>query len=229
MGGKAVKIASLMGADPAVTTATDSLGRFSCDTWAASHGCALSDLGAMRAVSAAIHEGDVAVASEYPLPERLPSGLVRAGSGRIGIYIGIRKTEPFALTLRLIPRILRLGIGCRRGVSAGDMEAAVRQVLERARIDIRAVATIATIDVKRNESGLFAFADSLGAAVELHSAGELAAVKGEFEESDFVRKTVGVGNVCERAAALSGKLIIPKTALNGVTVAAAALDWRPEL
>ncbi len=50
---------------------------------------------------------------------------------------------------------------------------------------------------------------------------------GTFSASEFVRETVGVDNVCERAAVLAGgSLIIPKTAAGGVTVAAALLDWR---
>jgi len=42
---------------------------------------------------------------------------------------------------------------------------------------------------------------------------------------------VGVGNVCERAAVLGsggGKLLVGKTAREGVTVAAAAMEWRVE-
>lgn len=226
--GNAAKIAALIGAVPVVTTATDSMGRFSCDSWAAGHNCALSDLDAAKAVSASILEGDVAVSSEYPLPETLPAGLVRAETGKIGIFIGVRKAEPYVLTLRLVPRVLCLGIGCRRGVSAGDMETAVRRVLDGAGIDMRAVAKIATIDIKRDEAGLLAFADSLRVPLRFYSAQELAAAEGTFEESDFVRKTVGVGNVCQRAAALEGRVILPKTALNGVTVAVSTADWRPD-
>ena len=37
---------------------------------------------------------------------------------------------------------------------------------------------------------------------------------------------MGVGNVCERAAMLGGgRLIVPKTAENGVTVAVAEAEW----
>ena len=44
-----------------------------------------------------------------------------------------------------------------------------------------------------------------------------------------MRKTVGTGNVCERSAALSGgKMIVRKTALDGITVAVAVKDWRVE-
>ena len=55
---------------------------------------------------------------------------------------------------------------------------------------------------------------------------ELNAVEGSFTKSAFVQTTVGVDNVCERAAAASGgRIIVPKTAANGVTVAVAELKW----
>ena len=67
-----------------------------------------------------------------------------------------------------------------------------------------------------------------------YEKGELEQVPGQFAESDFVKKTVGIGNVCERAAAAAcleaGKevrLLIPKRAGNGVTVAAACFE--PEI
>lgn len=48
-----------------------------------------------------------------------------------------------------------------------------------------------------------------------------------FAESAFVESVTGVGNICERSALLAAgvqKLLIPKTARNGVTVAAAVMD-----
>ena len=45
-------------------------------------------------------------------------------------------------------------------------------------------------------------------------------MEGEFNESDFVKETVGVGNVCERAVLIQcDKLILKKTAKDGMTVA----------
>ena len=53
-----------------------------------------------------------------------------------------------------------------------------------------------------------------------YSAKELSQVEGSVSPSDFVRATVGVDNVCERAALVGGgKLIFPKLAHGGVTVA----------
>lgn len=223
------EIAEFMGAQAVVTTATDGAGRFSCDAWAASHGCAISSMKTAKDVSAAILTRDIPVSSEYGLPEQLPAGLISSAEGDLGIYIGIRREEPYKSTLRLIPRIVTLGIGCRRSVSADEIMSAVKTVLEEKGIDLRSVCRIASIDVKKDEQGLLETAQRLGAETVFYTADELNAVPGEFEESEFVKKTVGTGNVCERAAALAGgEIIIKKTAITGVTVAASIKDWRTE-
>ena len=227
----AEELAEKLGALAVVTTATDGAGRFSCDAWAVSHGCALSSMDTAKAVSAAVLTGDVPISSEFPLPDRLPAGLIRGEGGALGIHIGIRCDEPFMRTLRLIPRIVTLGIGCRRGIAAEAVRAAVTETLSSAGIDPESVGRIASIDVKRDEAGLAEFASGIGAELVFYSAEELEAVPGDFTESEFVRKTVGVGNVCERAAVLGsgmGTLLVRKTARDGVTVAAAASEWRVE-
>jgi len=51
-------------------------------------------------------------------------------------------------------------------------------------------------------------------------------VPGALARSEFVQRTVGVDNVCERAAlAAGGRLIVSKTAMDGVTVAVAEMEW----
>ena len=219
-------VSKLTGATPVITTATDGARRFSCDKWAAEHGCAITSIDNAKAISAAILTQNVSVSSEYALPEKLPAGLVRSIDGEKGIYIGIYEKEPYALTLRLVPRTVTVGLGCRRGTTEEVISDAVRQVLGEYKIDVRAIARIASIDVKRGEEGLASYALKNNFPAVFYSAEELAAVPGEFTESEFVKRTVGVGNVCERAAAASGgRLIVKKTVLNGVTVAAAAEDW----
>ncbi len=225
----AEKIAELTGALAVVTTATNGAGKFSCDSWAVTHGCVLSSMKTAKDVSAQILREDIPVSSEFALPESLPSGLVRGEDGKLGIFIGIRIKEPFASTLRLVPRIVTVGIGCRRGALKEDIMKAVSSVAENSGIDIRSVKRIASIDVKKNEEGLLSFADAIGAEKVFFTAEELNSVTGDFSESEFVRNTVGTGCVCERAAVLAGgTLILKKTIENSVTVAMAAEDWRVE-
>jgi len=227
--GLARNIAGLIGAEPVITTATDGAGKFSCDAWAVTHDCAISSMAAAKDISAAILTRDVPVSSEYSLPDELPPGLTAASEGDLGIYIGIFKREPYSSTLRLIPRTVILGVGCRKDIPAENVMGAVRSVLDEACIDIRAVGRIASIVNKREEKGLLETAEELGAETVFYTADELNAVPGDFEESEFVKKTVGTGNVCERAAVLAGgELLIKKTAVNGVTVAVSVQERRIE-
>ena len=85
------------------------------------------------------------------------------------------------------------------------------------------------MDIKQNEPGLLLFCENHGLPLTVFSAEQLQAAEGEFTPSDFVRQTVGVDNVCERAAvcaARGGRLILRKCAQNGVTAAVAVRDWR---
>ena len=55
-------------------------------------------------------------------------------------------------------------------------------------------------------------------------------MEGSFTGSDFVKRTIGVDNVCERAALRAcengGTLIVKKEAEDGMTLAIAKRDWR---
>ena len=217
-------LASALGAVPVITTATDTRGRFSVDEWAARNGLTIDDMTAAKAVSAAILEGEVPLLCDYPIASALPQGVVPGERGRVGIYIGWRNVAPFATTLRLIPRVLNLGIGCRRGISEERIEAAVQAVL--GPIPLEAVAKVVSIDLKREEPGLLGFCARRKLPAVFYSAEELNRVPGDFPASERVKAVTGVDNVCQRAAMLDGKnCVIEKTAMDGVTVALAELEW----
>lgn len=127
--------------------------------------------------------------------------------------------------LRLVPKILVLGIGCRRDTKKAAIEAAVCKTLAEHKLDICGVSEIASIDLKKNETGLMETAKELGVPFLTYSSETLAAVQGDFTESGFVRQITGVGNVCERSALYcagkGGRLIVKKQVHTGVTVAVA--------
>ena len=222
----ALRLSGALGAAAAITTATDVNRRFSVDRWAAEAGCAIADMGAAKAVSAAILERDIPFMTDLPVKGELPPGLVRGGEGALGVYIGWDIKTPFNLTLRLVPRCLRLGLGCRRGVDAAGLRTAVETVFEEHRVDPRAVRAAASIDLKRDEQGLADCCALMGWPLSFYSAERLRAVPGQFSASALVERVTGVDNVCERAAMLGAeRLVVEKTALDGVTVAAAAEHW----
>ena len=223
------RIAAAIGAAAVITTATDVNHRFAADEWAAKHGVRIHSMDAAKRFAAAILERDLPVRCDFPVRGSLPGGLVSGDHGACGLLISCAVESPFEQTLRLVPKILHLGLGCRRGVSADGIEAAVSQALCSAHIDPMAIASAASIDVKKDEEGLLEFCRRRAIPVQFYSADELMNAAGVFSPSEFVKRTVGVDNVCERAAMLDAgigaALILRKTCANGVTVAVAQEKW----
>jgi len=222
----ALRLGEALGAVPVVTTATDVNGRFSVDAWAAGQGLFIDSMAQAKAVSAAILDGPVPLASDFPITGALPSGVVPGQEGPVGICVSWRQRRPFARTLLLVPPVVRVGIGCRRGTGPEAIGALADRVLADAGIHPAAVRCVSSIDLKRDEPGLLAFCRERGWPAEFYAAEELERVEGDFAPSDFVRSVTGVDNVCERAAMLGAEaLLVKKTAGHGVTVAAALEHW----
>ena len=220
------KLAESLHATPVITTATDINRKFSVDTWATEHGCAISSMKLAKAVSAAILEGDIPLKSDFPIVGNLPNGVIPGENGNLGIYLTITDKEPFENTLRLTPKLLHLGIGCRRGTEKEAIANAVEQVFRENGLDFRAVKCAASIDLKQDEEGLLSFCKEQNVPIQFYTAQELESVPGEFTPSPFVQKVTGVDNVCERSALVGAdNLIVKKTACHGVTVAVAMENW----
>ena len=222
------RIADLTGGEAVLTAATDVRGCFSPDAWAAENGCAVPVTGQVKAVSAALLDGEeVGLLSDFPVDSPLPRGVAARADTRCGILLSLRFRQAFPHTLWLAPRCLHLGIGCRRGVEAAAVEAQVLAALAACGLPIEGVAGAASIDLKAGEAGLLEFCRKFRLPLALYSAGELASVEGSRAASNFVREVAGVDNVCERAAlAGGGGLLLEKTAGGGVTVAVAKREWR---
>ena len=227
------RVSAQCGAQAVLTTATDVNGTFAVDEWARMHSLAIVERERAKEVSAALLEGrsvgfvcDAGFATRSLFDGELPHGLVdgaEAESCELGIAITLdAAARPFACTLHLVPRVITVGVGCKRGTSADAILQAVDACMEQVRVAPQAVRTLASIDVKKGEEGLRAAAKARGWELRFHSAEELAAVPGDFSSSEFVLQTVGVDNVCERAACACGEeLLLGRVAKDGVTVAIA--------
>ena len=227
----AVRLAEGLGAQAVVTTATDGREVFAVDNWAKAHGCAVLDPQNIKHVSGVLLRGEtVGVRSDFPVDDCLPAHISLDADAESGFVIGFDTgAAPFAHTLHLAPRIVWLGIGCRRGTDAEKIQTAVRDALATAGVPREAVCGAASIDLKKDEQGLLLFCERHELPLTVFSAEKLRQAAGVFTPSDFVERTVGVDNVCERAAVCAadgGRLICRKTARDGVTVALAARDFR---
>lgn len=148
----------------------------------------------------------------------------------LGIAVTIhRGSQPFTSTVTIIPPVLSLGIGCKKGSEAGAVLAAAEQTLITNDFYREAFADLASIDLKKDEEGIKALAQAWKLPFTTYTADELQKVPGEFTPSAFVQNVTGVDNVCERSAvraAGNGRLLQKKHGGNGVTTAVAAREWR---
>ena len=226
------ELASLLGALPVITTATDAGGRFSVDDFARRENLYLENLALAKAVAADILEQrTVGLYSDFELVGQVPPELSIQKREGLGISISVDETyDPFPRTLHLVPRIAALGIGCKKGTSKEQIEELVTRVLAENQLSRHAISRVASVDLKKEEPGLLAFCEAWGLPFQVYTAEELseAECEGGFSESAFVREITGVGNICERSALLAAgrkKLFQRKVAQNGVTAAIALEEY----
>jgi len=157
---------------------------------------------------------DVVVA-EYPSPSW-------RGSRNLQILQQTLQETPlvFVTTATEALKPLVLGIGCRKDVPVDRIEAAVLLALNG--YSLNQVREIATVDLKANEPGLQAFCAAHDIPLRVFSHATLAARAWCGKPSEWVRKNINLDGVCEPCALVAcarGKLIVPKTTLDGVAVA----------
>ncbi len=229
-------LAERLGAAPVITTATDVHALPAVDEIAARLGMHIENAGAIKAVNMALIDGARPVCRDplgllRPHLEESPIVFWDADTGKElvtdgpGIVVDdtIAELPPDVLVLR--PPTLVAGIGCNRGTSEGDIRSLLETVLARFRLSIHSLRALATVDIKRDETGLSDLARRLGLPVLYYSTAELDRVGPSIQTpSETVEKHVGVKSVCEAAAILGshgGDLIVPKQKTPDVTVAIA--------
>ncbi len=227
----AERLASFLGALPVITTATDRNGVFAVDSWAKRQNCVIPTPNRIKTVSAKLLKGGIVkYYSEFLILGDVPAGLAAGGKYDCDFALTIRRFPDEVLSC--VPRIVTLGIGCRKDISTEALEERLCLFLAKNRLDESAICEVSTIDIKQTEPGLNAFCAAHGWVMRTFSSAQLRLTSGCFSSSEFVTETVGVDNVCERSAVLAsgGTLMIPKFAGGGITMAAAVreyhADWR---
>jgi cobalt-precorrin 5A hydrolase len=121
------------------------------------------------------------------------------------------------------------GIGCRKGTTAAEIEAAIDAALEQAGHPRDALSRLATSDGKGSEPGIVEAATARGVELVLVKPAELEAAGPRTRSSSpRVKELFGVPSVAE-AAALSAcgpksTLVVPRIVVGPATCAIAAAD-----
>ena len=200
-------IADRLGANASITTATDINGVWAVDTLATSKGMTIKNPEYIKTVSSKLLSGkSINIES-------------------CDVLITYNKVD--ADKLVLIPKVLSIGIGCKKETALEDIQVLWKEICSQYNLDTKAIKQISSIDIKSDEKGLIEFANSLGVKFKTYSADELNSLEGSYSQSEFVKSIAGVDCVCERSAVMGAQshddscLIVRKTSRNGVTIAVA--------
>lgn len=243
------QLARGLGADPVITTATDVEKKLAPDMIAAELGMRPWPKNHIKTINSALLEGKKL---GYFVDDRLTGAdSYREQLYRLGIQVVystmaeaeaadflvyLLPSEADAFTDRpvpnhilcLSPRRLWAGVGCRRGTPKEEILSAVQTACSRIGQETAGIFGLASTLVKRDEEGLLAAAAKLGRDILFFDNETLGRMIRQYglTESPFVKKTIGIGNVCEAAAlaaAAPGRIVLPKMNYGKVTV---ALVWQ---
>lgn len=221
------KIAKIIEAEPIITTATDNLNVEAPDVIAKKNNLVIGNLKDAKKISALLVNGEkVAFIDEENLI-KIPRGYESKFDKAQGIVCitnkyKLEKNEVINKNafLKLIRKNIVLGIGCRKNYDAEIMKNNVVKVLKEENIDLNSIKTIVSVDIKKEEKALIELSSFLNCKFQTYSVEEIKKVEKKFNRSEFVKKTIGVGAVCEPCIYLRGaKIIKEKQKLNGMTLA----------
>jgi cobalt-precorrin 5A hydrolase/precorrin-3B C17-methyltransferase len=224
-GGNALctRVAEVLGAQPIITTATDTTGLPGLDTldWPTE--------GAIAQVSRALLDGEPVgfqADQTWPLPA-LPVTADVAGPYRIVVTDRIVPIDENTVVLR--PPSLVAGVGASKGVTGEEVLGLVDEALAVGGLARDSVIALATVDAKAEEEGIVAAARQRGWPVHGYPAARLADVPVP-NPSESALAAVGTPSVAE-AAALSygGELVVAKRKSAMATVALARIPPRGRL
>ena len=117
---------------------------------------------------------------------------------------------------------LVIGIGCRRGVTAEQINSAIECALDHVKRSLSGVREVATLDVKQDEPGLNEWCQRSGIPLRIIAREIVQHRPWVTSASEWVRENVGVDGVCEPCALLAtfrGQFLLPKTLHDGVAIA----------
>lgn len=236
----AVRVAAVLGAVPVITTATDVEGLPALDVLAQEQDLFAENPVAFKKTASALlagrklllHDPDdflgIAASPWEGLFQRESEARVLAkaqGALHEAVIVTECLTPPLPETALLLrPRVLWVGIGCRRGTTEEELLGHIQDVLAASSLAPASLAGLASIEAKQYEPGLVQAARTLALPLRFMTAEELAAYP-VTRPSPKALERFGIQGVCEPAAlAAAGRgarLIVPKTSGRRVTLAVA--------
>ncbi len=209
----AMTYADLLDAVPVITTSTDVNDAFSVDAFAVENRLNITDRNGIKNISVKAVEGRKITLSIKDFPPK----------EKVDVIVADETDKECSLLLT--PKRYTVGIGMKKNKDSDEADDLFIRTLNGIGATTDDVYAICTIDIKEDEDALIRLRDRYRIPVISFDSALLKEAEGDFTASEFVEKTVGVDNVCERAAILGAgagsKLVRPKESENGMTIAIA--------
>jgi cobalt-precorrin 5A hydrolase len=237
------QVADALGAQPVITTASDTLGLPAVDLIGRRWGWRIDNRQDLTAAAAAVVRGGrVGVYQDagrtdwwhpfgdWPAHFHRLESWPAAGTWDAVLAVSDRTLAPASgawPTVVYRPPTLVLGVGCKRGVPFAEIEELFQNVCAGHGLCPLSLGAVATATLKADEPGLVEFAARHDVPLQTFAVGELAAVGPLPTPSERVREKVGVAGVAEPAAMLAAgtrRLVVPKQRGRRVTLAVARRD-----
>ncbi len=225
------KVASIIGAIPVITTATDVEGIVAIDEMARRCGLRVVNVSFIKEISMAMLRGEGIYLldplnmvkgdnSHIPSCLKRVSSVINVPAHAHVVVCDYKKREVKGLVL--CPPVLYVGVGCNRGVDGKEICDLIYQVFEEEGLYVEAISALVSTEKKAREEGIFEAARLLGVNVIFVKHSRLKGVVVP-NPSDVVKRYMGVDSVCEAAALIvaRGPLVVEKRKGRNVTVAVA--------
>jgi len=231
------KVAQLTGGKAVITTATDTAGVPAIDVLAMERNLVIANLKAVKSINMAILRGDPVQVFD-PDDRLCLKNQEQAGfnieeienkgqwvTERAGVWVTwkIKKPDPGMRQLVLHPKCLIAGMGCNRGTDSHEILDLITSTFRINDLAVKSLKCLATIEAKRDETGLAEAANKLGVPLIFASPVEIKPIEVP-NPSNMVKKHMGVSSVCEATALLKsggGNLLVAKTKSRNATLAVA--------
>lgn len=221
-------MASLIGAIPVITTATDNRGIESIDIFAKKNDYYIEDISSVTSITSmmvnkkniglytennkVINYDNLTIIRDLDNINHEIKGLVIVSSQKDIKNINI----PYTI---LRPKNINVGIGCRKGIEGKFIIESIKEQFNKLKISTESIKSIGTVEVKKHEKGIIEASKYFSCPLKILSIEEIKSVEDKFSKSQFVKDTIGVYSVSEPVAyLLGGSIISGKSKHNGITI-----------
>ena len=225
----AADVAAVVGAQPVITTATDSHGIAAVDAKLWEKGLVIENPSAIKVINMALLDGGKPTIWDpdgfyvHEMANYTPAESRESAD----IVVDILSAEAKEGALMVRPRVITLGVGCNRGTGADEIMEVIGRAFEAGGLSPLCLTAMASIDVKADEEGILEAAKRFGVPISFYTKDQLSGTKGIVSPSAAALKHVGTVSVCEAAAiqvSKMGPLVVPKVKNANVTAALARVS-----